>query len=282
MFGIVHVLLPISDRSPAEAIRASLVPFQRGGRGDLPEEWLTFHDETEHTRALHGARWVFTEEGEGGLRVEGGDSWYLDFRAIRAEMARCGLRRWAVRFCDVEPDLAAFVGRYVRELERHPVTGGHGRWLNPLGRWDRWDLGGRFDGRIAGERRRHGRTAGKVSSGPSRGRDVLANVQGALERALGSETPAELDARADDNVEMVSRLLDDALAGRDHAFPSAVLLPPGSVEDRLRWLGSWPEVGPVGALAFLGVPVMASWPEAVAAAYERFADHWAAGVAYHF
>jgi hypothetical protein len=61
MFGIVHVLLPVSDRSPAEAIRASLAPFQRGGRGDLPDGCLTFHDETEHVRALHTASRVFTD-----------------------------------------------------------------------------------------------------------------------------------------------------------------------------------------------------------------------------
>jgi len=282
MFGIVHVLLPVSDRSPAEAIRASLAPFERGGRGDLPDEWLTFHDETEHVRALHTAIWIFTEESKGGLRIEGGDSWYLDFRAIRAEMGRQGLRRWAVRFSDIEPDLATFVDRYAEKLEHHPITDGFGRWLNPLGRWDWWDLGGRFDGRITGERRRHGRTASRVSSGPSRGRDVLGNVQGALERALGSEPSVEVDVRADDNVEMVSRLLEDARAGLDHAFPHAVLLPPGSVEDGLRWLRSWPDIGSVETLAFLGLVGTATWNEAVIASYERFADHWAAGVAYHF
>jgi hypothetical protein len=149
-------------------------------------------------------------------------------------MARRGLRRWAVRFSEAEPDLATFFDRHVEGLERHPATGGCGRWLNPPGRWDWWDLGRRFDGRITGERRPHGRAAGGVSSGPNRGRDVLENVHGALARALGSEPPVDVDVRADDNVEMVSRLLEDARAGLDHAFPNAVLLPPGSVEDRLR------------------------------------------------
>jgi hypothetical protein len=102
-----------------------------------------------------------------------------------------------------------------------------------------------------------------------------------LERALGSEPPVEVDVRADDNIEMVSRLLEDARLELDHAFPHAILLPPGSVEDRLRWLRSWPEIDPVGTLAFLGLSATAPWKEAVVAAYERFADHWAAGVAYH-
>lgn len=247
----------------------------------MPDEWLTFHDETEHVRALHNANWVFTDHGRGGLRIEGGEHWHLDFRAIRAEMVSRGLQRWAVRFAETEPDLATFFDRYVEKLERHPITGGFGRWLSPLGRWDWWDLGGRFDGRIAGERRRHGRPASSVSSGPNRGRDVLGKVHDALERALGSESPAEMDVRADDNVEMVSSLLEDARSDLDHAFPNAILLPPGSVEDRLRWLRSWPEIDPVDTLAFLGLSSAAPWKEAVIAAYERFPDHWAAGVSYH-
>lgn len=197
-------------------------------------------------------------------------------------MAHRGLRRWAVRFAETEPDLATFFDRYVECLERHPITGGFGRWLNPLGRWDWWDLGGRFDGRITGERRLHGRAASGISSGPNRGRDVLANVHGTLQRALGAEPPVEVDVRADDNVEMVSRLLEDARLDLDHAFPNAVLLPPDLVEDRLRWLRSWPEIDPLDTLAFLGLSGTAAWKEVVVAAYGHLQDHWAAGVAYHF
>ena len=281
MFSIVHVLLPVSDRSPAEAIRASLEPFERGGRGDLPDAWLRFQDETDHVRALHVADWVFAEQGKGGMQLEGGEPWHLDVRAIRAEMMRRGLRRWAVRFAGIEPDLATFARRYVEGLERHPITGGLGRWLNPLGRWDWWDLGGCFDGRTTGERRRQGRAASKISSGPNRGREVLENVRGALNRALGTEPPVEVDVRADNNIEMVSRLLEDAGSDLEHAFLGAILLPPGAVDDRLRWLRSWPEVDPAEALALLGLPETASWKEAVVAAYKRFPDYWAAGVAYH-
>ena len=53
MFSLVYVILPFSKQSPAEAIRASLARYQRGGRGDVPEEWLTFDDDTEHVRTLH-------------------------------------------------------------------------------------------------------------------------------------------------------------------------------------------------------------------------------------
>jgi hypothetical protein len=281
MFSVVYVILPLSDRPPAEAIRASLAPFQRGRRGDLPDDRLAFHDETDHVRRLHETAFVFTDQGSGGLLVEGGDTWHLRIQAIRAEMARSGTRRWAVRFADIEPDVGRFFDRFVDGLEPHPTDARFGRWLNPLGRWDWWDLGGRFDGRILGERARHGRTASAVTSGPSAGRTVLGNLHAVLEHALGAEPQAEIDVRADDNVEMVSRLLEDARAALDHAFPGALLLPPGPVADRLRWIESWPEVGPAEALTWLGLPETAPWKSVVAAAYARFSDHWAACVAYH-
>lgn len=197
-------------------------------------------------------------------------------------MADRSVRRWPVRFQDLEPNLDDFARRFTSDLEQHPVTGGWGRWLNPLGRWDWWDLGGRFDGRIAGERRRPGRTASPVSSGPNTGRALVTGIEDALGRALGQDRPAEVVVEADNNVEMVSRLLEDARAGLPHAIPGAVLLPPGSAPDRLRWVSSWPEVGPSDSLGWLGLPETADWRSVVVAAYERYPEHWAAGVAYHF
>jgi len=47
MFALGYVILPFSATLPADAIRASLARFQRGQRGDLPESWLSFEDETE-------------------------------------------------------------------------------------------------------------------------------------------------------------------------------------------------------------------------------------------
>src|SRR5262245_43054223 len=78
MFSVAYVVLPFSERSPAEAIRASLARFERGGRGDVPEDWLTFHDETAHVRTMHEAVYRFTSDK--GLRVEGGETWHLDTR----------------------------------------------------------------------------------------------------------------------------------------------------------------------------------------------------------
>jgi hypothetical protein len=108
---------------------------------------------------------------------------------MNAEMARCGLRRWQVRFADVEPDLDAFVTAYVQGMGRPSATGGYGRWLNPLGRWDWWDLASRFDGLIIGERRRPGaRRTTSASSNPETGRTILANVTDVLVAALSART----------------------------------------------------------------------------------------------
>ena len=104
-----------------------------------------------------------------------------------------GLRQWRVRFADTM-DLDEFYQRFGWRLERHPETGAFGRWLNPLGRWDWWDLGGRFDGHIVGDSRSGaGRSIAQVSSGPSRGRSILANVENYLAEALGQQPIPSLD-----------------------------------------------------------------------------------------
>ncbi|MGA3400955.1 MAG: hypothetical protein ABSC95_17190 [Acetobacteraceae bacterium] len=284
MFSIAYVILPFSDTPPADAVRASLARFQRGRRGDLPESWLTFHDETEEFRQVYEAHHIFTEQDTGGLRIEGNvidSSWFIDTGNIRAEMRLGGLRQWRVRFADTM-DLDEFYERFGRKLERHPETGAFGRWLNPLGHWDWWDLGGRFDGHIIGDRRSgEGRSIAQVSSGPNRGRSILANVENRLAEALGQEPIPSLDVQTDQNIELVTTLLADARAGRENAYPGSLVLPPGAVEDSLRWLHDWPKLGPEAAFTWLGLPAEAGWAAIVTAAYARFEDHWAAGVAYH-
>ncbi len=90
-----------------------------------------------------------------------------------------------------------------------------------------------------------------------------------------------VDVRNDRNIEMVATLLNDAREGRGNAFPATLVLPPGTVEDSLRWLKTWPEMGPREAFKWLGLVSHASWNEIVAATFARFEDHWAAAVAYH-
>ena len=283
MFSLAYVILPFCDVPPADAIRASLARFQRGLRGDIPNEWLAFADETDALRQAHETRITFTDKGKHGLQVEGDHvaSWYIDTDKVRYEMRRRGQGSWSVRFADFM-DLGAFFDHYGRDLERHPATSAYGRWRNPLGRWDWWDLGGRFDGRILGERSRGGgRRTAAISSGNNPGRTILANVENALRGALDQPPVATINVESDRNIELASTLLADAKAGRDQACPGALVLPPGVVTDHSRWLDTWPELGSVRAFGWLGLEANATWEMVVEATYARFHGHWVAGVAYH-
>lgn len=232
MFGLAYVLLPFTDTPPAEAIAASLARFQRGRRGDVPDEWLCFHDETAHIRGMHEARYSFARDR--GLRISGGESWYLDGDVVLAEMERRGKDEWTVCFAQVEPDLGRFVERFLHPFERHPVTGGFGWWLNGLGQWDWWDLGGRYDGAITGARRQGSRSRCAISSGPCRGREALKTLAGALEEACGQAPAAEVDVLNDDNIELVATLRETFDTADGPRIPNTVLLPPGSVQDEGR------------------------------------------------
>ena len=61
------------------------------------------------------------------------------------------------------------------------------------------------------------------------------------------------------------------------------MLPIGSCADEDRWLDSieWHKIRP-GTCRFLGAPADADYASLVRAVYVRFANHAAAGVAYHF
>lgn len=152
-------------------------------------------------------------------------TFHLDTGKVRDEMKMRGLRRWSVRFA-AEMDLATFSDRFGFRVERDSDTGAYGRWLNPLGQWDWWDLGGRFDGWIVGDKQiRDGRRVAEVSSGPSRGRSILANVENVISDALGQVPAPLLEVSNDRNIELVASLLADAREGRENAFPATVVLP---------------------------------------------------------
>ena len=276
MFGLAYVLLPFTDERPSEAIAASLSRFRRGRRGDVPDEWLRFHDETAYLREMHEARYTFTRDK--GLRISGGESWYLDSSAVLAEMERRGKDEWTVCFAQVEPDLGRFAEGFLRPSERHPVTGGFGRWLNGLGEWDWWDLGGCYDGAITGTDRQDGRSRSAISSGPCSGRAALEAMAGALGEACGQAPTPEVEVLNDNNIELVATLRDTFDTGEAPRMPNSLVLPPSSVQDEGRWLSSWPELASSGPSKEWD----RKWRSTVRAAYERFGDHWAAAVAYHF
>lgn len=280
MFGSAYIILPFSDQPPGEAIAQSLARFERGRRGDLPEEWLRFHDDTADLRKLYGTTFSFTLDGF--LRVEGGEHWYLSSLAVSATMRESGRDSWTVRFADIEPDLAAFVETYCAfEFDRHPVTGGFGRWLNPLGQWDWWDLGGCSNGTITGRRRKVSDRNSAVSSGDCIGRRAFETLSDLL-CDPDDEPFAPIDIATNENIELVSTLGTALRNGRKFPVPSALVLPPNSVPDEGRWLDMWPELmglvdGVEGRSEQQG-----KWRGSVKSIYNQFGDHWAAAVAYHF
>ena len=103
MFSLAHVILPFSDIPPADAIRASLSRFQSGLRGDVPDEWLAFADETDALRQAHETRFTFTGKGKHGLQIEGGhaaptSSWRQPCsRTRRPAGIRPAPERWSCR-----------------------------------------------------------------------------------------------------------------------------------------------------------------------------------------
>jgi hypothetical protein len=283
MFSLAYVILPFSEIAPADAIRASLARFQRGLRGNIPDDWISFDDDTNELRQAYETRFTFTGNGKDGLRIEGGIEalWFVDGSKVLDEMRRRGLQSWHVRFADIMT-LDTFFDGFSKHLERDPVSGGYGRWLNPLGRWDWWDLGGRFDGYIIGEPSRGARRGvSQVSSGQNPGRTILSNIEDVLSAALDQAPVQTIDVRSDRNIELAATLLTDLQAGRENACLGALVLPPGSVEDRLRWLDTWPKLGPAEAFAWLGLAHNVTWPEVIKASYALFQDHWVAGIAYH-
>ena len=218
MFGLAYVILPFTDRSPAEAITQSLARFQRGRQGDLPEEWLRFHDDTADLRTAYETPHTFTCEN--ALRRDGGSDWLLSTVAIMTAMKERGRDVWTVCFADIEPDFAAFVERYCAfSCERHPVTGGFGRWLNDLGQWDWWELGGCFNGAITGHERGNGIPRTAISSGYSEGRQAFEMLAGALADACGDEPPDEIDIVSEVGTHVVGRGRDLLnCGGHKHLF----------------------------------------------------------------
>jgi len=286
MFCVAYVILPFSNSPPADAIRLSLAPFQLGGRREkIPGGWLAFHDDTEGLRMDHESAFTFVDEGKLGLRIEGGDGQLrcIHEGRVQDEMCRRGLQSWHVRFADIM-DRESFLDRFTRGMERGPMPGTYGYWSNPFGRWDFWALGGRFDGYITGQAE-----SGMPPSVPHVPSRLLGGVyalllghEGLLDAALSQAPAPRIDVRNDRNIERAATLLANTKTQAEPDYPDAVVLPLGSVETRLRWLGEWNERADRDeALTWLGLTPHASWEEVVEASYARFEDHWVAGVAYH-
>lgn len=281
MYGVAYVIIPLEFSSLQSVLDELLAPFQRGGVDDFPRAQLAFDDVTEALKRLHAEAITLKSEREGAdVTIVGGGAMAgdLEFGALREFLRSTGARTWSGRLAEVEPDLDAFARRFTSWKQRDSDAGGYGQWLNPLGRWDWWELGGRFDGLVSGQPRAGAGSSSMISSGPNRGRDLLDGVA----RALDAK-PSEFEAEIAANVDLASALLDAARRGEEHAFPTAVILPVDAGPARLRWFDAlcWRPI-PAETKTFLRVADDASFQETATAAWERHADMAVAGCAYHF
>ena len=276
MYGLACVLLPHGFTSLQAELDQTLAPFKRGGEAEFPRAKLAFDDATESLTRLHHATVRFNADGS--LSCRDGDPialYDLQLSRLAEHLAACRLGTFEGTLTEIEPDFDRFVRGFTDYRERDPQTGRYGRWLNPIGYWDWWELGGRFSGVITGERRPAGAEQ-VISSGPSAGRAML----GSVVEALGGRTRDE-EAAIEANVELVDTL---KRAEVQHAgLPTAIVLPLGCCADADRWFDdiSWHEIRP-GTRAILGAPADAGFQELAQAAYARFSGLAAAGVAYHF
>ena len=117
-------------------------------------------------------------------------------------------------------------------------------------------------------------------------RQVVRNLEAEIDRCLDEAYLPASDDPADDylgkhnRVELVSTRLEQMRSGQENDDLGAVVLPPGSAPDALRWLVPGLEPPPRDALPWLDLPRDADWPTVVRAALEHFPGHWA-GLAYY-
>src|SRR5205085_1647566 len=161
---------------------------RQGGEDDFPRDKLAFDDVTDELEKLHRSKFRHNERG--GFTWEGGHvgtgTYYLRSGALDEHLKACRLERFEGTMAEIEPDFDRFV-RDFADVVRDRSTGRYGRWLNPIGFWDWWDLGGRFNGAIVGERR-PADGASIISSGSNPGRTILGNLAVALGKDENDET----------------------------------------------------------------------------------------------
>lgn len=281
MYALAYVLLPADFSSLQDSLDRSLAPYKRGGEDDFALDQLAFDDDTAPLEEIWRAELDFDRTG-GGLRY--GDApplgpYMLDGLALRRFLDERGVDRWRGRLIDVEPDFTAYGHRFTNSA-LDPRTGRFGRWLNPIGHWDWWELGGRFDGFITGQPRA-ARDDNRVNSGPSAGRAMVAGIGQALVDQLGGELPS-VEAEIEANVELGETVLDRLLGEEEPSWPTVVVRPVGSAPDPARWVEDEHfHPMPPEARSSLGLPPDASSRDARRVALERHRDGVVAAVAYH-
>jgi hypothetical protein len=187
MYGLAYVLVPSRFVSLQSELDRTLAPFRRGGDDAFPRAKLAFDDAADTLARLHHVK--FRHHSDGSLSWLDSDaalSFDLRLSRLSEHMAACRLDAFEGTFAEIEPDFDAFVRRFTDFARRDPATSRYGRWLNPIGYWDWWELGGRFNGAITGDRRPAGLTRpsvpGRIPDARSSEMSLMRSVRIMLER----------------------------------------------------------------------------------------------------
>ena len=150
MYGLAYVLVPSRFVSLQSELDQTLARFRRGGEDLFPRAKLTFDDATDSLRRLHRRKFQYNPDGSVRWLDSDAAASSFDLRLLKLSehMAACRLSEFEGTFAELEPDFDAFVRRFTDFDHRDPDTSRYGRWLNPVGHWDWWELGGRFNGRL--------------------------------------------------------------------------------------------------------------------------------------
>src|SRR5437868_567091 len=254
MYGLAYVLIPPTFESLQAELDRNLAPFRRGGDDVFPRSALAFEDVTDELVRLHQTAFTYDsgEETWRNTRIE----CVYDLRSDRLSeyLEACGLDHFRGTAAELEPNFDAFVTRFTRYEARDATTCRYGRWLNPIGYWDWWELGGRFNGVITGDPR-PAASEHPISSGSSSGRSLMATI-GTM---LGAPEPDE-ETQIEANVELTESLKERAKGRHDHRMPTAVALPVGYCADEDRWFDcvEWHDIKH-GTRAALGVSIDADF-----------------------
>ncbi len=149
MYGLAYVLVPSKFASLQSELDQTLAPFMRGGADQFPRAKLAFDDATDGLARLHRAKFRYNSDRSlSWLDGDAASSFHLRLARLSEHMAACRLGEFEGTFEEIEPEFDAFARRFTDCERRDPATSRYGRWLNPIGFWDWWELGGRFNGAI--------------------------------------------------------------------------------------------------------------------------------------
>ena len=162
MYGLAYVLIPSQFASLQTELDRTLAPFMRGGEKEFPREKLAFDDATEALTRLHRTGFRYNPNGSLTWLVPADASYDLRLASLKEHLTACSLDEFEGTFAEIEPDFDEFVRRFTRFAAPDRTTRRYGRWLNPIGYWDWWELGGRFNGVITGNVSSGGRGAGHL------------------------------------------------------------------------------------------------------------------------